>query len=67
MVLSLGYFGDSTSCKICESDQFLYTLWPDMTNFYSDFSEYRKVRAQEDDRMAGGNQFELSSSIQRRM
>ena len=36
--------------------------WPNMTDFYSDFSEYRRVRAQEDDRMMGGNHFELSPS-----
>ena len=36
--------------------------WPNMTSFYSDFSEYRRVRAQEDERMMGGNHFELSPS-----
>ena len=34
--------------------------WPNMTSFFTDFSEYRRVRMQEDERMVGGNNFELS-------
>ena len=67
MVFSLGYFGDPTSCKTCELNKFLYKLLAKLTTFYSDFSEYRRVRAQEDDNRggAGGNQSIELPSIQR--
>ena len=66
--IALNILGILLLAKFVSLINFCIHCWPDMTNFYSDFSEYRKVRAQEDDNrgIAGGNQFELSSSIQRR-
>ena len=63
--IALAILGILLLAKFVNLITFCIHCWPDMTNFYSDFSEYRKVRAQEDDRMIGGNQFELSPSIQR--
>ena len=55
--------------KVVSLINFCINCWPSLTSFYSDFSEYRRVRGQEDDNRggAGGNQFIELPSIQRRI
>ena len=67
--LALVILGILLLAKFVSLINFCIHCWPDMTNFYSDFSEYRRVRAQEDDNrgVAGGNQFIELPSIQRRI
>ena len=67
--IALVILGILLLAKFVSLMKFCINCWPDLTNFYSDFSEYRKVRDQEDDNRggAGGNQFIELPSIQRRI
>ena len=54
--------------KVVSLINFCINCWPSITTFYSDFTEYRRVRGHEEDNRggAGGNQIELPL-IQRRI
>ena len=58
--LALAILGILLLAKFVNLTIYCVHCWPNLTSFFTDFSEYRRVRMQEDETMIGGNNFELS-------
>ena len=58
--LALAILGILFLAKFVNLTVYCVNCWPELTSFWTDFSEYRRVRMQEEERVIGSNTFELS-------
>ena len=58
--LALAILGILFLAKFINLTAYCVHCWPELTSFWTDFSEYRRVRMQEEERVMGSNTFELS-------
>ena len=61
--LALAILGILFLAKFINLTAYCVHCWPELTSFWTDFSEYRKVRMQEEERVMGSNTFELSPRV----